>query len=795
MALKPATDSKQATSLTIALVGNPNCGKTTLFNSLTGTHQKVGNWAGVTVERKEGKYSDTEGKIAIIDLPGVYTLGAVPGEAGDSLDETISRQYIASGQADVIVNVINAANLERNLYLTAQLAEMGTPMLVVLNMMDTAEKAGLKVDPQTLSQRLGVPVIAMQAIKNTKTAELVSIIRTIAATPQTGPDAKPAVNLNYAPQLQNLIDDTARAISASFQASNRHQTVSSTWMAVQLIDGEPCAGKMLDKAFCQQLPEAVKTLEAECGEDADILIADARFTFAHDTARASQTKLFEVTRSTSDAIDQLVLNHFAGPVIFLAAIYLMFMFTINLGGAFIDFFDQAGAALFVDGLRHITLAVGLPEWLAVLLADGLGGGVQVVATFIPIMGFLYLFLSFLEDSGYMARAAFLMDRFMRLIGLPGKAFVPLIVGFGCNVPAIMASRTLEQENDRILTTMMSPFMSCGARLTIYALFTAAFFPTGGSNIVFALYLIGIAAALATGFLLKKTILHGETTPFIMELPPYKVPNLKDLFFHTWLRVKSFVFGAGKIIVMVVAILSVLNSLGTDGSFGNQDSEKSILSQIGRTITPAFAPIGLEKDNWPAAVGLFTGVFAKEAVVGTLNSLYSPSADSNTDDELKLAEKLYGALVTIPENLSGLGQFITDPLGLNILKTSGNIAEKAAANEVSTTTFGAMVKFFDGKIGAFAYLLFILLYFPCLAALSAVAAEAGRKWAAFAGLWSTGLAYFVALVFYQTATFARHPQSSALWLGAAFTVMAGFVYILNRRSRASKLARAKLFAAE
>ena len=783
-----STSSKQQTSsLTIALVGNPNCGKTTLFNSLTGTHQKVGNWAGVTVERKEGRYRDSKGKISVVDLPGVYTLGAVPDETGDSLDETISRQYIASGEANVIVNVVNAANLERNLYLTAQLVEMGTPILVVLNMMDTAEKAGVQVDPQTLSQRLGVPVIAMEAIKNTKTTELISSIRLIA---QSGAQASPDIKLTYNPQLQSLIDDTARTIAAK----DNNSIVSPTWQAIQFIDGENYSNKNLGDEFNQHFASQIKALEAECGEDTDILVADARFTFAHEVARASQTKLFEVTRSTSDAIDQLVLNRFTGPLIFLAAIYLMFMFTINLGGAFIDFFDQAAGAIFVDGLRHASLSIGLPEWLAVLLADGLGGGIQVVATFIPIMGFLYLFLSFLEDSGYMARAAFLMDRFMRLIGLPGKAFVPLIVGFGCNVPAIMASRTLEQENDRILTTMMSPFMSCGARLTIYALFTAAFFPTGGSNIVFALYLIGIAAALATGFLLKKTVLHGETTPFIMELPPYKLPNPKDLFFHTWLRVKGFVFGAGKIIVMVVAILSVLNSLGTDGSFGNQNTEKSILSQIGRTITPAFAPIGLKQDNWPAAVGLFTGVFAKEAVVGTLNSLYSPGA-AGGDDGLKLTEKLYNALATIPENLAGLGEFITDPLGLSVLKAPASLAEKAAANEVSTGTFGAMVKFFDGKIGAFAYLLFILLYFPCLAALSAVAAEAGRKWAVFASLWSTGLAYFVSLVFYQTATFTRHPQSSALWLGIAIAAMTGFIFILNSRAKRARATQANILPAE
>jgi len=376
-----------------------------------------------------------------------------------------------------------------------------------------------------------------------------------------------------------------------------------------------------------------------------------------------------------------------------------------------------------------------------------------------------------------------MDNLMRKIGLPGKAFVPLIVGFGCNVPSIMASRTLEQENDRILTAVMSPFMSCGARLTIYALFTAAFFPTGGSNIVFALYLIGIAAALLTGFMLNKTVLKGEITPFIMELPPYRMPRFRDLLLLSWVRLKGFIFGAGKTIVIVVAILSVMNSIGTDGSFGNQNSEKSVLSAIGRTITPLFAPIGMSNDNWPAAVGLFTGVFAKEAVVGTLNSLYSAGTDGNSKkEEFNLVKKLGQAVATIPENLSALTDFITNPLGFSVVKSKGSVAENASGQEVSTRTFGAMVKYFDGKIGAFAYMLFILLYFPCLAALGALVAETGRGWATFAGLWSTGLAYFVSVVFYKTATFVRHPFSSAMWIAMVTVLMAIFVVALKRRTK-------------
>ncbi len=769
---KSADPSK---TITLAFVGNPNCGKTTLFNALTGTHQRVGNWPGVTVDRVEGHYHDENGEINIVDLPGVYTMGTVSDDGDGSLDETVARDFILSGKVDLLVNVVNAANLERSLYLTAQLIEMRVPMLVVLNMMDVAEKAGLKVDPDMLSRKLGLPVVAMSAIRSHCHHELVEAARLAAA------DARPSqANLAYPPELQELIDDVSQAMAPA----RSERDVDPRWLAVRLIEGDVLACSLIDVERCEAFNARVKSLELDYSEDIDMVIADGRFTFAHEVALACMSRTFEAKRSTSDAIDQLVLNRFSGPFIFLGLIYLMFMFTINLGGAFIDFFDQAAGTLFVDTTRYFANAIGLPQWFSVLLADGLGGGIQIVATFIPIIGFLYLFLSFLEDSGYMARAAFLMDQLMRKVGLPGKAFVPLIVGFGCNVPAIMASRTLEHENDRILTTMMSPFMSCGARLTIYALFTAAFFPTNGPNIVFALYLIGIIAALATAFLLKKTMLKGEITEFIMELPPYRMPRMRNLLLHSWIKLKGFIFGAGKMIIMVVVILSFLNSIGTDGTFGNEGREKSVLSAIGRTITPAFAPIGMERDNWPAAVGLFTGIFAKEAVVGTLNSLYSAetgnSPRSGEETRLNLVGKLKDAVMTIPVNLAGLTGFVFDPLGIAASDVKGTLEEKAAAQDVSTSTFGAMTKFFDGRIGAFAYLLFILLYFPCVAALSAVASESGMKWAAFAGLWSTGLAYFVSVIFYQGATFMRHPLSSSLWIAAFLAAMTVFVRAMRRQ---------------
>ncbi|MGR6874475.1 ferrous iron transport protein B [Pseudomonas sp. HK3] len=390
-----------------------------------------------------------------------------------------------------------------------------------------------------------------------------------------------------------------------------------------------------------------------------------------------------------------------------------------------------------------------------------GGGVQLVASFIPVIAALFLALSFLEDVGYMARAAFIIDRMMRSLGLPGKAFVPLIVGFGCNVPAVMAARTLNREGDRLVTTLMAPFMSCGARLTVYALFAAAFFPENGQNIVFALYVIGIAVAVFTAFLLRKFMLPAQASSFIMELPPYLLPTSRNLFMHTWHRLKGFIMRAGKAIVAVVIVLNVLNSVGTDGSFGNENQENSVLSEVGKAITPIFTPMGIEENNWPATVGIFTGLFAKEVVVGTLDALYSKSANNN-DDDFNFIDAIAEALATIPVNLVDVFSNLADPLGINM----GDLSDTqtiAASQEVHLTTIDALQLFFVSPWAAFSYLLFILLYMPCVATVGAIVKEHGNFWAGFSMLWSFSVAYVLAVGVYQLVTWQLHPTSSALWL--------------------------------
>ncbi|CCG09071.1 Fe(2+) transporter permease subunit FeoB [Pararhodospirillum photometricum] len=734
-------------SRVIALAGNPNCGKTTVFNALTGSRQSVGNWPGVTVEKKEGRVSLGGEDIQGVDLPGVYMLG---GLSAGSPDERVARDFLLSREASLIINIVDAGNLERNLYLTSQLLEMGLPLVIGLNMMDMADRQGLGIDTKALEQALGCPVVPLVANRGKGIRELKErLSRTPPASSQ-----RPSLPPEITQAIAVLRPQIARAAPQ----------LDAGWTALKLLEGDAFAADLLPSSLRAEVAPLSAQIEAEAGEEADILIADSRFGFIATVMEAATTRRRRMSKSVSARIDQVVLNRFLGVPVFLFILYLMFLFTINVGGVFVDFFDQVFAAFLVDALPALLSEAGVPA-LGVALAQGVGSGLQTVATFVPIIACLFLFLAFLEDSGYMARAAFVMDRAMRAIGLPGKSFVPLIVGFGCNVPSIMATRTLENRRDRLLTIMMTPFVSCGARLPVFVLFAAVFFPENGQNIVFALYLSGLGFAIATGLLLKATLLPGEPTRFVMELPPYHLPTARGIGMQAWQRLRGFLFRAGKVIVPMVMLLSVLNTLGTDGSLGKEDTEESVLAAASRALTPIFHPMGLTDDNWPAAVGLFTGIFAKEAVVGTLNALYArvdtaPDAEDGT--EPSLSEKLQEALATIPEGFAGLGASLTDPLGLGAARQT-DLESAAATLDVDESVFGAMASRFDGAAGAFAYMLLILLYTPCVAASGAIRQEAGGAWTAFAALWTTVLGYSAAVVVYQSAQITRDPWSAGAWI--------------------------------
>ncbi len=675
----------------VALVGNPNCGKTTLFNLLTGTAQRVGNWPGVTVEKKSGAFSHGADHYTVIDLPGAYNLGR---DAG-SLDERIVAMFLLDETPDLVVNIVDASALSRSLYLTSQLAELGIPTVIALNMTDVATAEGVEVDVQGLAAELGCPVVP------------------IVASRRAGIDT----------------------------------LLASIGRATPLL------------AFAE-------------AEDARV-----RYRKLDDIVeRCTQTQ--PVARTWTQRIDNVVLNPLLAFPIFLGVMYLMFLISINVGSAFIDFFDLLGSALFVELPRSALMGIGLPDWLVVFVADGVGGGVQLVGTFIPVIGALFLVLAVLEGSGYMARVAFIVDRLLRRLKLPGKSFVPLIVGFGCNVPAVMATRALDSQPDRILTTLMAPFMSCGARLTVYALFAAAFFPRNGQNIVFALYLIGVLVAVLSALVVRRHLLPDSRSHFVLEMPAYHMPTLRNILTQAWQRLRGFVVRAGKAIVLVVIALNVLNSIGTDGSVGNQDSEQSVLSAIGKAITPAFAPIGITEDNWPATVGIFTGIFAKEVVVGTLDALYAPDT---ADDEMAIGDLVTDAFASIPANLQDLAGQLTDPLGLD-LGDLGDTASQAEAQEVQINTISAMQNLFDGQLGAFAYLLFVLLYMPCVATIGVIFKEIGAFWAAFSVAWSFVMAYGCAVLAYQLGTLSVHPTESLIAIGVTIGAAWLLFYALIRWGR-------------
>ncbi len=592
--------------LTIGLIGNPNAGKTTLFNQLTGSRQRVGNWAGVTVERKVGRFNTAEHHIELVDLPGTYSLTTISEQT--SLDEQIACYFILSGEADMLINVVDASNLERNLYLTLQLVELGVPCIIALNMLDIAQSQHIEIDVEKLQQQLGCPVIPLVSTRATGIDKLKQAI-------DKHPQNNMTALVEYPAALLQEVDSLSEQISAQ-QFSQQQRR----WLALQILEGDIYSRQRANITEAQ-LQATQQHLKASLNEEPELLIADARYQSIAAICEKSINNSAAEPNKLTQSLDRLILNRWLGVPIFLFVMYLMFVLAINIGGALQPFFEGASEAIFIHGIQWVGAYFSFPDWLTVFLAQGIGGGINTVLPLVPQIGMMYLFLSVLEDSGYMARAAFVMDRLMQALGLPGKSFVPLIVGFGCNVPAIMGARTLDAPRERLITVLMAPFMSCGARLAIFAVFASAFFGKSGASIVFSLYILGIVVAILTGLLLKHTLMRGEASPFVMELPVYHVPHLKTLLIQTWQRLKGFVIRAGKVIVVASMFIGALNSFSLSGKPVDNIND-SALASVSKVITPVLQPIGVHTDNWQATVGLITGAMAKEVVVGTLNTLYT-----------------------------------------------------------------------------------------------------------------------------------------------------------------------------
>lgn len=729
----------------VMLVGNPNTGKSTLFNVLTGEAQQVGHWPGVTVEKKTGSWSFSEKSFQLTDLPGVYALGM---SNNLSCDAQITAQQVIWGDADIFVNVIDACHLERHLYLTSQLLELGKPLIVVLNMQDMARLQGIVIDTKKLSHQLGCPVIEMQANR------AIGLERLQQAVLDAKPPQPYCLDLN-SPILQ-CFDQMKQALSHMPQIPLE----KVNFLAYRLLEEESVDGWLFPSELdIAHLCEVRANIYHDFPE-LDVSLADVRYTSVHNWVSVVQTKRTDMSEHLTAKIDRIVLNRFFALPIFFTLLYIVFFMAVQVGGVFQGFFDITTHAFFVQGSAWCLSMVQAPPWIFALISTGIGGGLSTTLTFIPVMAIMFLALAFLESSGYMSRAAFVMDNLMRRLGISGKALIPLIIGFGCNVPAVMATRTLEHEKERIVTVLMSPFMSCSARLSIYAVFVAAFFPNHGAFIVFSLYIMGMLMAVLTGYLLRHRLLKGASAPLIIELPHYHRPSLRFLFKEMSRRLKQFLIRAGRLIVPISILLSVCNAWFIEVS---PEHSVSILSYLGQCLTPLFVPMGLQTDNWPAVVGLLTGMLAKEVVIGSLNNLYTSWQDIasiHPESLLSLWSTLQEALISIPKNFFNLFHF-------HLMSDS---------SLMSSSTQRAMVQHFGNQSAAYAYLLFVLLYIPCASTMAAIRQEIQAKYMWLSIGWSLFVAYASAVLFYQIASHG----SISLWIGVALFFFWLVIWLMKKK---------------
>ena len=658
----------------VGLAGNPNVGKTTVFNQLTGMHQHVGNWPGKTVERAEGHFDYDSTRFDIVDLPGNYALSA------HSIEEIVSRDFIVDDDSDVIVNVVDAANLERNLYLTVQMMELGANLVMALNMNDFAKKKEHIIDIKLMSELLGFPIVEINAKTKDGFDELLTTVKKVA-----NKHINTTQKLVYGPELKEHLTD----LQVLIEKDNSLTDVPSMWTAIKLLEKDAIVIEKVQqsKNASQILRETDKVaahLDDVYNAGAEEVIANARYAYIDGLMNEAVSKPAVEKPTVSDKIDKYLTNRILGIPIFLVIMYIMFQLTFTIGAPFQDLIEE--------GFGLLSEAVGGLLGKSVIssfICDGIIGGVGGVLTFLPIIIIMFLFISILEDSGYLARAAFVMDRVMhKLVGLHGKSFIPMILGFGCGVPAIMATRTMENESDRLLSMMLVPFMSCTARLPVYALIISAFFAANQGEVLFSIYILGIVVALVVAAILKRTMFKGMSSPFVMELPTYKVPSLKGVLLHTWDKTKGFIRKAGTIILAASIIIWVLSSVPFGVDYGSQESA---IGQIGTAIEPVFAPLGF--GEWQPAVAILFGLVAKEVVVSTFSSLFG-----------------------VDEQVQVLSQHVDD------LFT---------------------------PLSAYAFMAFVLLYVPCFATIGTIKQETnGWRWPLTMSAITLVTGYIVALIIYQ-----------------------------------------------
>ena len=668
------------TELIVGLAGNPNVGKTTVFNQLTGMRQHVGNWPGKTVERAEGHFKHGGYDYDVVDLPGNYALSA------HSMEEIVSRDFIVDDDSDVIINVVDAANLERNLYLTVQMMELGANLVMALNMNDFAKKKDHIIDIKLMSELLGFPVVEINAKTKDGFDDLLKTVEKASSNPVDSSE-----KLSYGNDIKGHLMDLQKLI----EQDKNLLDVPSVWTAIKLLEKDAIViDKVKGSSKGSQIMAESDRVSAHLWdvykEGPEEVIANARYAFIDGLMTEAVKRPTVEKETTTDRIDKIVTNRLLAPFIFLIIMWVMFQLTFTVGAPFQDMIDEAFGALGEMVAGYIA-----NEYLASFICDGIIGGVGGVLTFLPIIILMFLFLSILEDCGYLARAAFTLDKLMhKIVGLHGKAFIPMILGFGCGVPAIMATRTMENEGDRMLAMMLVPFMSCTARLPIYAIFIAAFFTKDQGLVLLSIYVLGIVVALIVAAILKRTMFKGLSTPFVMELPTYKVPSIKGVLLHTWEKVKGFLRKAGTIILACSIVLWALSIFPLGVEYG---SAQSVLGMIGTAIAPIFAPLGF--GTWQAAVAIIAGLAAKEVVVATFGTL----AGMEEDDE---------------EGITSLVHDTFTPLS------------------------------------AYAFMAFTLLYTPCFAAIGAIKQETNSyKWALTMCGITLVTAYIVSFLIYNVGMLA------------------------------------------
>jgi len=737
---------------TIALAGNPNTGKSTVFNALTGGRQHVGNWPGKTVARKTGTLDHAGRRYAVVDLPGTYSLSAY------SLEEIIARQHLVEERPDVVVVVVDAANLERNLYLTAQILEMRGGVVIALNMADAAAAKGLSIDVEALARRLGAPVVETTArsgrgIEALKAAIAGLVDEPLSATAEQAapPATAPGVHIDYGTEVEAEIRSLAQALEAE---PGLRAGRGARWLAVKLLEGDPDIAARLSglaggAAMIAAAAAAAERLRCALGEDADTLIADGRYTWIHAMVR-EVVQAPPIERVTlSDRIDAVVTHRLLGIPVFLLAMAAAFRITTDVSGPLLEWIAAVFDGPLANQATRLLERAGLGgTWFQGLVVDGALAGVGGVLVFVPVLLSLYFVLAVLEDSGYMARAAFVMDRLMQGIGLHGKSFLPMLVGFGCTVPAIYATRTMRTERDRILTGLLVPFMSCGARLPVYVLFAAVFFPRHGGSIVFAMYLIGIGTAVVLGALLNRSLFRAaRSAPFVMELPPYRMPTARAVLAHMWVRTSGFIRRAGTIILVVSVVLWALTAIPAgDGTFGDTPVEDSLFAGVAGAATPLFAPLGF--DSWQAAGALVTGLLAKEVVVATMAQVYGaevadePPADATPG----LVEDARFVVTGLARALADTARAVPAIVGLRPF--DGEAEETPSALKVAIHADFSRSSDGHPTLAGLAFMVFVLLYTPCMAAVAASRHEFGARWMWTSVLGQFAVAWLTALVVFQ-----------------------------------------------